>query len=612
MIGKTVNITNKTPRKFQLRTALVIPFVLQTVAAVGLVGYLSFRNGQRSVDNLANQLNSEIGKRIEQRVLNYLEEPQRLIDTTYSAIQSGNLDPQNFETFQPYLWQIVHQQHLTNYLYYGSEQGLFVGVEQIEDGTVQLKTRTNESAPNRETYVLNEQAQPQKRIKSAEYDPRSRPWYKAAKAAGKSTWSEIFASFARANNSLEISPVKPVYDSKGNLLGVLSINMRLVLIADFLKSLYISPNGQTFIIEKSGNLIASSAVSQPFTIMGAGDKKDIERLSAIKSDNATIQAIAQSLQNHFGSFNAINQSQRLKFFVNGERYYTEILPIRDERGIDWLAVVIVPENDFMEQINTNTRNTILLCLVALVVAIALGIYTSRWVTRPILRVSQASNELAQGNLGQHVEASPIIEINKLADSFNGMAGQLKYSFASLETKNEELRIAEENYRSIFENALDGIFQSSLQGRFINVNSALANIYGYESPTEMIESITNISEQIYVDPETKIKFQEILDKQGTAKNFEYQSYCKDRSIIWTQIDARVVKDINNNVIYYEGLVQDISDRKRRENELRRQLEELKIEIDHTKREKEVAMLTESSFFQEVQQEMAEVNLDEFWS
>ena len=612
MIGKTVNITNKTPRKFQLRTALVIPFVLQTVAAVGLVGYLSFRNGQRSVDNLANQLNSEIGKRIEQRVLNYLEEPQRLIDTTYSAIQSGNLDPQNFETFQPYLWQIVHQQHLTNYLYYGSEQGLFVGVEQIEDGTVQLKTRTNESAPNRETYVLNEQAQPQKRIKSAEYDPRSRPWYKAAKAAGKSTWSEIFASFARANNSLEISPVKPVYDSKGNLLGVLSINMRLVLIADFLKSLYISPNGQTFIIEKSGNLIASSAVSQPFTIMGAGDKKDIERLSAIKSDNATIQAIAQSLQNHFGSFNAINQSQRLKFFVNGERYYTEILPIRDERGIDWLAVVIVPENDFMEQINTNTRNTILLCLVALVVAIALGIYTSRWVTRPILRVSQASNELAQGNLGQHVEASPIIEINKLADSFNGMAGQLKYSFASLETKNEELRIAEESYRSIFENALEGIFQSSLQGRFINVNSALANIYGYESPTEMIESITNISEQIYVDPETKIKFQEILDKQGTAKNFEYQSYCKDRSIIWTQIDARVVKDINNNVIYYEGLVQDISDRKRRENELRRQLEELKIEIDHTKREKEVAMLTESSFFQEVQQEMAEVNLDEFWS
>ena len=612
MIGKTATKTNKTPRKFQLRTALVVPFVLQIMTTVGLVAYLSFRNGQHSVDNLANQLNSEIGKRIEQRVLNYLEEPQRLIDTTYSAIQSGNLDPQNFETLQPYLWQIVHQQQLTHYLYYGNEQGRFVGVEQIEDGTVQLKILTNESAPNRETYLLNEQGKTQKRIKSAEYDPRSRPWYKAAKATGKSTWSEIFASFARDNNSLEISPVRPVYDLKGNLLGVLSINLRLVLITDFLKSLYISPNGQTFIIERSGNLIASSTVSQPFTVIEKGDNKNIERLSAIKSKNIIVQEIAQSLQNHFGSFNAINQSQRLKLFVKGEQYYIEVLPIRDGRGIDWLAVMIVPENDFMEQINTNTRNTVLMCLAALVVAIAIGIYTSRWVTRPLLRVSKASNELARGNLDQHIETSPIIEIDKLADSFNGMAGQLKYSFDSLEAKNEELRIAEESYRSIFENALEGIFQSSPEGRFINANPALAKIYGYNSPKEMIESITNIGEQVYVDPETRGEFRNLLENQGTVKNFEYRSYCKDTSIIWTQIDARVVKDNSGNVLYYEGIVQDITERKGREDELKRLLEELKIEIDHTKREKEVAMLTESSFFQEVQQEMAEVNLDEFWS
>jgi hypothetical protein len=130
--------------------------------------------------------------------------------------------------------------------------------------------------------------------------------------------------------------------------------------------------------------------------------------------------------------------------------------------------------------------------------------------------------------------------------------------------------------------------------------------------EMIESITNISEQVYVDPETRGEFRNLLETQGTVKDFEYRSYCKDTSIIWTQIDARVVKDNSGNVLYYEGIVQDITERKGREDELRRQLEELKIEIDHTKRAKEVAMLTESSFFQEVQQEMAEVNLDEFWS
>jgi len=177
---------------------------------------------------------------------------------------------------------------------------------------------------------------------------------------------------------------------------------------------------------------------------------------------------------------------------------------------------------------------------------------------------------------------------------------------------EDLRIAEENYRSIFENALEGIFQSLPEGRFINVNPALAKIYGYDSPIEMIKNITNITEQLYVDPEEGEEFRNLLEKQGIIKDFEYRCYCKDSSIIWIQIDARVVKDSEENVLYYEGIVQDISERKQRENELKRQLEELKIEIDHKKREKEVALVTQSDYFQEVQREIGEVNLDEFWS
>jgi len=188
----------------------------------------------------------------------------------------------------------------------------------------------------------------------------------------------------------------------------------------------------------------------------------------------------------------------------------------------------------------------------------------------------------------------------------------KIALRECQIAEEALRIAEENYRSIFENALEGIFQSSPEGRFINVNPALAKIYGYASPTEMIESITNIGDQLYVDPEKRDEFRALLEKESTLKDFEYRCYCKDGGIVWVQIDARVVKDSNGKLLYYEGIVQDISDRKRREDELRKKLEELKIEIDQTKRQKEVAMLTESSYFQEVQQEIAEINLDEFWS
>ncbi len=177
---------------------------------------------------------------------------------------------------------------------------------------------------------------------------------------------------------------------------------------------------------------------------------------------------------------------------------------------------------------------------------------------------------------------------------------------------EALRIAEENYRSIFENALEGIFQSSPEGRFISVNPAMARIYGYDSPQEMLDAVTDIATQVYVDPEDQTVFRDQMAAQGQVKNFEYRVYQRDGDIIWIQEDTRAVRDNAGQVLYYEGMIQDITDRKRREADLRKQLEDLKIEIDQKKREKEVASLTESSFFQEVQQEMAEVNLDEFWS
>ncbi|WP_081972520.1 PAS domain-containing protein [Leptolyngbya sp. KIOST-1] len=174
-----------------------------------------------------------------------------------------------------------------------------------------------------------------------------------------------------------------------------------------------------------------------------------------------------------------------------------------------------------------------------------------------------------------------------------------------------LRIAEDNYRSIFENAVEGIFQSSPAGHFIKVNPALARIYGYDSPGEMIKSITNISDQLYVDAERRAEFIAAIEQHGVVKDFEYRCYCKDGSIIWTQVDARVVRDDNDNALYYEGIVQDITERKRREDQLRQQLKELQIEIDHQKRAEEVATLTASSYFQEVQQEVTAINLEEFW-
>jgi PAS domain S-box-containing protein len=176
---------------------------------------------------------------------------------------------------------------------------------------------------------------------------------------------------------------------------------------------------------------------------------------------------------------------------------------------------------------------------------------------------------------------------------------------------EALRIAEENYRSIYENALEGIFQTTPEGRYLSVNPAMARIYGYDSPQEMVERITDLEQQIYVDPEARLEFKRFMEQNDQVINFEYRTYQKDGDIIWVEENTRTVRNDKGQLLYYEGMIQDISERKYRETELRRQLEELKIEIDDQKREQEVSLITQSSFFQEIQEEIAEVNLDEFW-
>jgi PAS domain S-box-containing protein len=177
---------------------------------------------------------------------------------------------------------------------------------------------------------------------------------------------------------------------------------------------------------------------------------------------------------------------------------------------------------------------------------------------------------------------------------------------------EALRIAEANYRSIFENALEGIFQSTPDGHYIRVNPAMAYIHGYDSPEEMIATVTEIGTQIYVDPSDRDEFKRRLAEQGEVKHWEYQVYRKDGSILWVEEDTRAVRDTNGKLLYYEGIIQDITERKQQEEELRRQLQELRIEIDHQKREREVTQITQSDYFQELQKEVTELQLDEFWS
>jgi len=140
--------------------------------------------------------------------------------------------------------------------------------------------------------------------------------------------------------------------------------------------------------------------------------------------------------------------------------------------------------------------------------------------------------------------------------------------AALESASLYVQVqkAEENYRSIFENAVEGIFQGTPEGRFLTVNPAMARIFGYASPAEMIESVTDVASQLYVNPVDREKAAQVEKEQGVLHGFEIQAYRKDREKIWLSLNRRAVYDKNGDEIRREGSVEDITERKRAEQEL----------------------------------------------
>ena len=123
-----------------------------------------------------------------------------------------------------------------------------------------------------------------------------------------------------------------------------------------------------------------------------------------------------------------------------------------------------------------------------------------------------------------------------------------------------LQEAEQKYREIFENSIEGIFQTTPDGHYVSVNPALARIYGYDSPEELMASVSDIGHSIYVDPERRDEFKQLIETQGFVELFEYEVYRKDGKRIWLCENARAVRDANGTVAYYEGSVEEITERK----------------------------------------------------
>ncbi len=214
---------------------------------------------------------------------------------------------------------------------------------------------------------------------------------------------------------------------------------------------------------------------------------------------------------------------------------------------------------------------IILPAVILVIIITTHFLLKGLLSNPLHRLVNGIRAIAKGDYQRQIAPVSQNDINKIIQEINIMAGLIA-------KRSQDLIESEDKYRSIFVNAAEGIYQSSVDGRFISVNPAMARILGYESPDDLIGSITDLATQLYVDPQQRKDFMHQIQKNKTVSGYELQFYRKDKSKIWVTLDSRAVFNERGEVVYFEGIVMDITDRKQMEMALQKAHEELELKVD----------------------------------
>ncbi|MEM6352590.1 MAG: ATP-binding protein [Cyanobacteria bacterium P01_D01_bin.14] len=415
-----------------LRAVLIVPFAIQTALISSLIGYITFRNGQNTVEDLARQLETEVSKRVEQDLDRHLALPHQINQINAGLIEEGLLDIQDLESAGSYFWDQAQLFDKTGYIGYALPTGAEAGAGRWIEGEDVVIFHGYAEGEDK-SYATDEQGNRAEVVETLDYDPLVGSWYIDAVRAEKAIWSGIVVT-PGFEGYISATAAQPVYDESEELIAVLLVDYLLSDINDFLKSIDISPNGQVFIMQRDGLLVGNSGEAPSYIVEG----EETRQLPASASSNRTIELTARYLQDQFPDFESIKNIQQLEFQADGDTYFVRLTPWQDEFGLDWLVVSTVPASDFTSQLQDNARNTALLSIGGLLAAIAIGTITSRWVTRPIKELMNASRLLAEGKLDGQVEVHGIKEVETLGTAFNQMAQQLKQSFQDLQNSNDEL------------------------------------------------------------------------------------------------------------------------------------------------------------------------------
>ncbi|WP_017293954.1 PAS domain-containing protein [Geminocystis herdmanii] len=592
------------PKKIPLYLLLVLQFTVLVTTIVSLVGYVSYRSGKKTVAIMVEQLMEKIGDRTAQQVGTYFNTTKIVAQQNAVLLQQGVIDGFDLETMEGhYVRQLKIIPRLTT-LAIANEDGEMLTVERPFNDSLMIR-KLDKNNPNKAFYRYQADIDGQNKIlKETRYnynphnDPPDNPWYLQAKNNPQGKWiANVTLSKGQDKPTLQLLKILPFYNQTGKFQGIVGASIYLTQLGDFLEEINKNHQGQILIIDRNGFLVATSTGETPFDNTPKGTLKENvnvknRRLKITESENSLTVAIANLITSQGDLSKNFADSPLLNLTWEKQKYFVKVTPLKQE--VDLWMVTVIPEGEFMGEIEENVRNTINLTVLALIIAIILSLWTSKRITRSLSSLSQATCNFTENQNRQIIPNTHIQEIAILSQSFQEMITTL--------TETERIR---ENYTQELEKEVveKTVILSQSNARFEKLTSASPAVI-YSMTQNLVNDVTKfeyISPAVYdiheISVENVLKDSQLIlnqmhpdDREGyiaqvksSLENnqpftYEWRIITPSGKTKWIWGNSLPEK-ISQDEICWHGIAIDITDRKQLESALQESDTKLREILDN---------------------------------
>ncbi len=538
-----------------LRRMIVIPTILLVIASVFLVGYFSMRNGRSAVASVSQALRAEITDRISSRIDDFLHTPQVVCLLTADVIGKGFLDPLNPVQMEQWFFNLVEIYPTVSSIYFGNTAGGISNAGRETSGELYIIRTENYAAGRFYKYRCDSLGNQIELVNQLDdFDARTRSWFiESSDAHGSVLRNDPYLVYT--GNEISISTSKAVFDTNGGFAGVVACDVFLSQLSSFLGNLQIGKTGIAFITDDRGQVLASSV----------NPETNLWSALAPASENAdsTIQCVGTFADSLYGTDWEIDSVAVFPLECTRAISHVQISPFMDSLGKSYFIVTVIPETDFLEFIEKNNRDTVVLLGVAILVALIIGILMARLVAKPIHDLRFTVRDMINGH---KTEFSPhrITEVNDLSEDFSRLTIRLNDALRDLQKSEERMNLAIKGTKA-------ATWDWNISTGEIEINERWAEILGYTS--EEIEPVTKQSWGEFIKPddreETYRHLQDHFDGNIEFYEATFRLRHKTGKWIWIQDRGMVLeRDASGKPLRMAGTHVDITLRKYAETEKER--------------------------------------------